>query len=264
MIDILFLAHNRLEFTRASLQALVNHTNWNHVRRIVLVDDNSTDGTREKLETLGALPSRNPDWQGAIRAEVWSHEPKYGSPVAVMADYLRMLPSAEFFAKIDNDVIVPTGWLDQCAATFEAHPELDLLGIEPPHSRCPHFTQPWHPEPTAELEMAPAPPRYVPTSTIGGIGVFRRRAFEGRPLSPEGKYGGFEAWQRKHPQIVRGWIRPSLQLFLLDRLPIEPWASLSAEYIAKGWQRKWRDYDVSASHLWDWWLKTHEVQCSAS
>src|SRR5580704_10732564 len=94
---------------------------------------------------------------------------------------------------------------------------------------------------------------YVPCSSIGGIGVMRRRAFDGRPLTPDGKYGGFEAWQKAHPEVVRGWIRPALKLFLLDRLPMEPWRSLSTQYEALGWQRHWNTYRLGASHLWDWW-----------
>jgi len=241
VIDILFLAHHRLKFSRASFKALLANTNWGLVDRQITYQDSE-------------FPNVSLEFQSPFRTAGEIHGGVWGSPVAIMAEYLSQ-PGAEFFAKIDNDVIVPPGWLDQCAATFEAHPELDLLGIEPPDSRCPHFSMAYRPEPTRDLEMRPGPPSYVEVATIGGIGVFRRRAFEGRPLSPEGKYGGFEAWQRAHPEVTRAQIQPALSLFLLDRLPMEPWASLSAEYIAKGWQRPWRTYSAGVSHLWEWWEK---------
>lgn len=257
VIDILFLAHNRLEFTKASFEALIANTNWDIARLVVYEDGSETEASEWLYRACNEV------WGRSFR---WTH---CGGPVAIMADYLtrpkgpldRTPGKAKFFAKIDNDVIVPPRWLDQCAATFEAHPELDLLGIEPPASRKPHFTQPFRRQPTHDLEMQKGEPGYVEVATIGGIGVFRRRAFENRPLIPEGPYGGFEAWQNRYPQVVRGWIKPALSLFLLDRLPIEPWRSLSQKYIAKGWQRKWRDYEMSDSHLWDWWEKMRT--CSA-
>ena len=68
-------------------------------------------------------------------------------------------------------------------------------------------------------------------------------------------YGGFTDWQLAHPELVKGWIVPPLKLFLLDRLPIEPWASLSKKYEAAGEQRFWTRYPLdAASQLWDWWL----------
>ena len=39
-----------------------------------------------------------------------------------------------------------------------------------------------------------------------------------------------------------------LKVFLLDRLPGEPWASLSRKYIAKGWQRAWSGYDPATTN----------------
>ncbi len=68
-------------------------------------------------------------------------------------------------------------------------------------------------------------------------------------------YGGFTDWQQRHPELVNGWIVPPLKLFLLDRLPIEPWASLSKKYESTGQQRFWTRYPMEAAPaLWEWWL----------
>jgi SAM-dependent methyltransferase len=40
-------------------------------------------------------------------------------------------------------------------------------------------------------------------------------------------------------------------VFLLDRMPAEPWAGLSRSYIERGWQRSWPSYNP-ASTLWRW------------
>jgi hypothetical protein len=180
-----------------------------------------------------------------------------------MNDYLTTLPpTVDLWAKIDNDVIVPPGWLDACLDVMDAHPELDLLGIEPPESRTP---APW-----AGGKRVPAPEHnaipeivakmgglsYVPCGSIGGIGMFRTRAWANRPaMIPHSTYGGFGDWA-KRTNCVCGWIVPPIKLFLLDRLQIEPWASLSKRYIAEGQQRAWTNYSAAeAESLAGWWLR---------
>ena len=49
MIDILYVGWNRLEFTKATFEALKANTDWSLVRHLHIHDDGSTDGTREWL-----------------------------------------------------------------------------------------------------------------------------------------------------------------------------------------------------------------------
>jgi hypothetical protein len=233
MIDILYLAHKRPEFTRASLDALLKNTDWSRARLIVYTD--------------GVPLSR--DW--APPPSVCVLTAHYGGPVAIMNTHL-WATKAELFAKIDNDTIVPPGWLDACLSVMEAHPELDLLGIESPASRTPNPDSGRIVAPPESL--VPASAGYAPCDAIGGIGLMRTSAFAGRSaMKPHSIYGGFTDWQLAHPEVRKGWIVPPLKVFLLDRLPIEPWASLSREYIAKGWQRPWTNYSPESVALWDWW-----------
>lgn len=253
-IDILFPTFNRLEFTRQALAALAANTNWSLVRRLVMVDDGSTDGTWNSMESFAL---RFP----AVNISFWDRMPanRYGSPAAIMNAFVRESDPPDCFAKIDSDVIVPPGYLDRCASIMQAHPELDLLGIEPPASRTPHYegmklsatpelTGPWVGYPTV-------PTGYAPCDSIGGIGLMRTRCFlENEPLVPHSTYGGFTEWQLSHPRIRKGWCMPPLDVFLLDRMPTEPWASLSKEYEAKNWQRAWSKYPKDSA-LWKWWMQ---------
>lgn len=221
MIDILFPVHNRPEFVEVSRAALETNTDWSKARLLVHED------------------------------------PRGAGPVAIMNDYLSR-PGSEIFAKIDSDTIVPPGWLEAGLAVMEAHPELGLLGIEPPLSRTP---APWmrgkrEPAPEGALQNASG---YARCESIGGIGFLRRSIFASPDrMRPHGFHGvgGFTDWQLRHPEVIKGWILPPLQVFLLDRLPIEPWASLSKEYIRKEWQRPWTNYSLADSQLWDWWTKS--------
>ena len=230
--DIVFLAKGRTEFTVASLQALQANTNWERVSKLYCYTD----------EAFYPLP-------GILRNA-------FDSPVVVMMDYLEGGPSP-LWVKLDNDVIVPPGWLDTCLDVMDAHLDLDLLGIEPPMSRT---AAPWaNGKRVAAPESQCATPGYAPCNSIGGIGLFRSRAWQNRPaMRPFATYGGFTDWQLREGRkgLKIGWIVPPLKLFLLDRLPIEPWASLSRRYIAEGLQRPWTAYtEAEAAALAGWWLE---------
>ena len=271
MIDILYLAKGRPEFTEASLAALLRNTDWTEASLVIYTDGDQRDKNhllgRVLEEVIPSMQGSDTDWTEA--SLVISLVPnKLGGPVAIMSDYLEHsgLVSDSIFAKIDNDVIVPPGWLKQCLAVMEAHPELDLLGIEPPASRTPapwltgrSIPAPEHDGTRAHVADVNSRHGWVPCDAIGGIGLMRRRAFANRPpMQPHGPngVGGFTDWQWRNKDVVKGWIVPPLKVFLLDRLPVEPWASLSKQYIAEGIQRPWTNYSPEAHDLWDWWLTT--------
>lgn len=222
MIDIIYLAHGRPEFTAASIAALTANTDWERARLVVY-----TDGCALSANLMG------------IPAVI--NEERHGGPITIMNHYLMKSKPADIFAKIDNDCVVPPEWLDRSLHVVATNPHLGLLGLEPPSS-------------TVRLEACDIGAGYSACDSIGGIGVMRRKAFDGQDsMRPHSTYGGFTDWQLRHPEIVKGWITPPLSLFLLDRLPMEPWASLSKRYIAEGQQRPWRNYTADDAHLWSWW-----------
>lgn len=228
MIDILFLAHNRLEYTRESLKTLIRNTDWDIVRKFVIYDDASTDGTREFLASM-QCPKRE------FRAGA------FGGPVDVMNDYLSRDYFAGMVAKVDNDTMVPPGWLGQLCKGMAF--ELDLLGMEA-----------FNP-----VDARPVARGYTPANFIGGIGLMRHRAFQYSVPRPGGRFG-FTAWQehaRKEndEKVKAGWLNPSIPVFLLDHLPMEPWRSLGAEYVRRKWQREWPPYHKEQASLWSWWGK---------
>jgi hypothetical protein len=221
---ILYLAHNRKSFTEDSLTALKRNTNWDRVTRIDLYDDGSGDGA----ECVAAAFAN----EVGVPAEV--HRGRYGSPVAVMNAYLAGC-KCDLFVKVDNDVMLPPRWLDVALDVMQRNPNLALLGLEP--QRVPQTD----------------PRGYVDTRAIGGVGIMRRDVFSD-PMEPVAVHGGFDKWQLEHPQVKKGWLSPSIKMFLLDRLPMNPWRSISDEYIDKGWQRPWKRYTEADAALWTWWI----------
>ena len=212
-VDILYCAWERPEFTKLSHQALLDNTDMTRVGRFVCYDD---------------------------------FDRKFGSPVAIMRDFLST-PGAPIIAKVDNDLIVCPGWLDEGLRLMAEHPEVSLLGIEPHVSHDPgDGSQP------SDIQYC---------GHIGGIGFMRREAFRllGGP-QVNGQRHGFTEWQWNTPSQLKAWIHPPLPVFLLDHLPMEPYRTLSREYEAKGWQRpSWGEYPPEASKLWEWWLKDLQV-----
>jgi hypothetical protein len=224
-VEILYLAWGRREFTEASLEALLENTNWDLVEKLWIYTDGS------------AFP-----FEGFRNFDVVTE--KFGSPVAIMNAFLS-ISSSNLFIKLDNDVVVPPGWLDEGLRLMDENPHVDLLGIEA-HLRPPEDNRKIIGRYSEALGI-----RY--TDHIGGIGFMRRRAFEHGTMVANGRQG-FTQFQWANPQIVKAWIDPPLRVFLLDHLPFEPWRSLSEEYIAKGWQRRqWGCYGPEWSGLWDWW-----------
>jgi cellulose synthase/poly-beta-1,6-N-acetylglucosamine synthase-like glycosyltransferase len=170
---------------------------------------------------------------------VWNLGP-FGGPVAAMNWYLdKSYSSTEVFAKIDNDRIVPPGWLGDMVETLTRHPDLDALGAEPHEWSAP--------------VACPASREVTPTGHIGGVGLIRRRIFNICRPTPNGRFGWSE-YQGNHPDLKVGWVTPDLPLFGLDQIPLEPWASLREEYIERGWMRRWPEHERAAAY-YGWWAR---------
>lgn len=269
MIDIVFSACNRLEFTKWALEALERNTDWAKVHRFYVYVDVRPKDDEGKTAAYLREWFLHGSWLLTGKTDIKFTVGIYGGPVEIMKAYLRELDRGDVFVKIDNDVIVPPGWVGFGADVMHSFKELDLLGIEPPASRT---APPWnphlrvqHPENVKfKLRTKFLATRgtigYAPTDMIGGIGFMRAAAFENRPeMKPFATYGGFSDWQVSDTgeSMVKGWVYPSMgQLFLLDRLPMDPYASLSRQYIKAGWQRPWTHYTgAAAQEMAGWWLE---------
>lgn len=235
---MLYLAKGRRYFTEASFATLLDSTDWNLVDRLFVYDDGSTkkDNSREAIREL------LPRFEVHLHDRVHYIETSYGSPVAVMNDYLGR-STAEMFAKIDNDIIVPPFWLNRLLDVMVAHPHLELLGMQPGMG-------------APEGEAPEQGYQYVSATHIGGVGLMRTGAFWKRPVKmvADGRFG-FTEWQHTQ-EPLSGWITPDLRMFSLDWLPVEPWRELTEAYMKKpDLQRRWPLYSPSMSRYWSWWTQ---------
>lgn len=242
MIDLIYTAHNRLEFTQKTLQTLTDNTAWRLISSATIYDDASVDGTSAWLREFVAC---NPLWK--------YRGGKFDSTVyAIRNTYCR--GPGRYIAKIDNDTMVPPHWLEDCVKAMDATPSIDLLGIEAitKDSTLPVLRDP-------VLDGLHVPRDILQTDHIGGIGIFRSSVFDrcGLPQMQSTAYNGFTEWQHSNKDRLHvGWLTPPLPVCLLDHVPFEPWASLTARYIEKGWMREgWGTYneDERTRTLWSWW-----------
>ena len=223
--ELLFLAKNRLRFTQESLSTLRRNTDWSRIDKTVIYDDGSTDGTLEYLQGQAA----------EMGAEL--RQTRLGSAVAVGSHFIKA-SQADILIKIDNDAMYPPGWLDASLGVMQRRPELQMLCLE-----------------DRGLD-GPMPYSYKSSVQVGGLFVIRRNVFNGNDVPIVlNKYWGLQIWVNSH-KLTRGWILPSLPVFLLDRVPFEPWMSLNAEYEKQGWQRPTvgaiHMYTMAQKNLWSW------------
>jgi glycosyltransferase involved in cell wall biosynthesis len=235
VIDLLYLTHNRREFTALTFELLIRNTNWSLVDRLIVYDDYSTDGAREEVSSrIDRVP---------VPAEIRDHQ--FGSPVAVMNDYIAGAQS-DLFAKVDNDLALPPLWLEAFLSVMDKYPRLTLLGTESPFMGPPR--EDWDGSYT-----------YSSWKHIGGNGLMRTEFFKKTgPMDVEGSYHGFTGHQWRHAPVL-GWITPDILVCLLDRCPVEPWRSLSRTYVERGWQRKWGVIPPHFSMYWDWFVYDEEA-----
>lgn len=248
-VDVLYLAWNRLVFTRFSFRMLLRNTDWSLVEKLVIHDDGSEDGTYEWLrKQLGRIP-----------VPVELNQEELRSPPAVMNRMVARSNGCEWFAKIDNDIVVPPRWLNDLVGVVERDRgdlhlvggiKIPRVGIEALGMEAGRMGPPGHNG--AEWDGVYG---FEPGSHIGGVGLVNARTLRVRPRLAEdrGRFGWTE-FQHDY-DIVRGWIRPDLLVCSLDQVPFEPWFSLTEEYREReGWQRPWgRYHEFWGRYYWDWW-----------
>lgn len=236
-IDVLFLAYNRLEFTKIAISALGRACGLGTLGHLHIYDDGSTDGTAEWLAA----------WINQIKHQgmVTLHHTSFRHPVAAMNHFATKVCTTPYFAKVDNDAVLPRFSLTTAARVIEHHPELDNLGIE----AIAHTVRTIEPRESAVLDIATR--TYQKADWISGLGLYRTSQWRDSQPKAFDRWFGLENWMHERNSVC-GWIDPAFPVFLLDRLPLPRFQALTAEYAAQGWQRVWPPYQAEQSALWDW------------
>lgn len=268
-VDLLYVAANRLEYTKQSFEALLAHTDWGLVHRLYVADDASVDGTagylQHAMERCPVETRFNPGkFGGPVAAMNWLLDyPEdtcgYCAGAGVVGQLDEPIPQAcrgcdgrgtlrppDVFGKVDNDFVVCPRWLNVLVDTLALHSEVDVLG-----------TEPWFGNPApAPASGSAAREVSAPVDHVGGKGLIRRRIFS-RCRPQPGGFNGYQGWtqyQTFHPEIKKTWVVPDLPCFGLDQIREEDfdgkWRHLALDYEGKQWQRMWGAYGDDKHYSW--------------
>ncbi len=114
-VDILYLTFNRIAYTRKTLPAMLETAGANFA--LTIVDNGSTDGTVDYVKSIAKEYRR-------VVTRVILHPENQG--ISLPTNVFWKMSTADFLGKVDNDTLLPLGWL---ARLLEAHQKTDRIGV---------------------------------------------------------------------------------------------------------------------------------------
>lgn len=113
-ISILIPVHNRLDLTRPCLESIWKHAGPAPSTEIVIIDDASSDGTAEYLDSLGDRVSVLKNTQRQC----------FGRNMNAAAREAQ----GEYLCLLNNDTLVTAGWLEKMLEVARRHPDIGVVG----------------------------------------------------------------------------------------------------------------------------------------
>ena len=119
--DIILVTYNRLEFTKKTLDSIINHTKIPY--RLIVIDNNSSDGTR------GFLQERKDE---GLVDKLILMDKNVGLENALQRGFQEV--KSKFFVTVDNDCIAPNlqpCWLKQTTNLMDFYPSYGAVSLRP-------------------------------------------------------------------------------------------------------------------------------------
>jgi GT2 family glycosyltransferase len=121
---LMMVTYNRLELTKQTLDNIFKNTKPPY--NLVIVDNGSTDGTKQYLFEL-TEKYKSSD----IKLVCQYNDENNG--IAIGRNQALLLANntdeTAWYATIDNDILVPAGWLEECIAVLKASPKYGMIGV---------------------------------------------------------------------------------------------------------------------------------------
>jgi glycosyltransferase involved in cell wall biosynthesis len=230
-VSVVLSTYNRAHVLPRALDSLLDQDHDHARYEVIAVDNNSTDGTREHIESFSTRASN-------LR---YVFEAKQGLSHARNAGILAA--RAPLIAFTDDDVRVSRHWVSTIARLFAEHPEAACVGGKV----LPNWSGPWpgwltreHWSPLALLDYGDVP-FYVNATRrlclIGANCAYRREVFEQIGMfAPYVQTLGREAGTEDHELLVRLW-RAGGQGLYWPRLTIV--SDIAPERMQRRYHRPW-------------------------
>ncbi|WP_219641116.1 glycosyltransferase [Cohnella sp. CFH 77786] len=113
-VSVVIPVFNQWSLTEGCLKSLLNSSGQHHVE-IIVVDNASTDGTRQALATL-----QHP----AVQVVSLTTNRGYAGAVNIGCQ----LATGEYLVLLNNDTLVPQGWLDRLIRPLREQEEIGIVG----------------------------------------------------------------------------------------------------------------------------------------
>lgn len=208
-VEIIYLTYNRLEYTQRSLPALLE-SDHDVDYKVFIHDNGSTDGTVKWLRSID-----HPRIARITYGEI-------NRGIAPVTNEFWRSTRATYIGKIDNDIIVPEGWMREILLRLE-HAEEDRMGPVTLY----HWIEDW----ASDVDLAKSAiattsngSQFLRSQHTGGNYIFHRYLLEelGPVPEDEGFKGGFTRWQWQAGNALRiGYVWP-LRFFYMMPL-VEAW-----------------------------------------
>ena len=124
MVSIIILTHNNLKYTKLCIESIHKSTDPKKTPyEIIVVDNGSTDGTPQVLETMLKLKKVQ---------DVGLHPTNVGFPQGNNIGASRA--KGELICLLNNDVVVSAGWLEKLVRVMNSDPNIAAVGPYTSHS----------------------------------------------------------------------------------------------------------------------------------
>lgn len=121
--SIMMVTYNRLDLTKQTLECLFKNTDYPY--NIVFIDNASQDGTTDYLyKTCADKMSEDEFFQGF---KILKNNKNLG--IATGRNQALHASEGEWLVTIDNDVLVPSGWLTEAINILQTNPSYGMIGV---------------------------------------------------------------------------------------------------------------------------------------
>lgn len=198
MIPVLFITYNRLDYTKQAMKALL----YSDCGKIYIIDNNSSDGTREWL--------LEQHWNNERVMILFNEENK--GIAGAMNQFLEITRHFAYVGKVDNDTIVPDNWASVLLKKCVDH-DIDIV-----QAKHPIISQTFAAGFDAWMKTMKAEPKDKSIfyhHFVGGSGIiFNRKKITSIPTTDWLLYG-WRQYQRENIKLKKAFCT-AVQIELLD------------------------------------------------